>query len=91
MTTHTCWPRSRLRATDSIERLSITFTANGKPCKMKFPFCQNTEKLDSINLLSYLLTSYIEELLKRVRQDEKRKFSRFCDTQLPTVCRLPPN
>ena len=24
-----------------------------------------------------------------MRQVEKRKFSCFCDTQLPTVCRLP--
>ena len=67
-----------------LERLSMTFTVNGK---MKFPFCQNTEKLDLSELLSCLLTRYIEKVLKRVRQDEKRKFSRFCDTQLPTVCR----
>ena len=56
---------------------------------MKFRFCQNMEKLDSIKLLSFLLTRYIELLLKTVRQVEKRKFSRFCDTQLPTVCLLP--
>ena len=65
----------------------MTFTANGN---MKFPFCQKTEKLDLISeLLSCLLTRYIEKVIKRVRQVEKRKFSCFCDTQLPTVCRLP--
>ena len=35
----------------------VTFTANGK---MKFPFCQNTEKLDLFQLFSCLLTRYIE-------------------------------
>ena len=40
-----------------IERLSMTFTANGK---MKFPFCQNKEKLDLFKLLSCLLPRYIE-------------------------------
>ena len=39
-----------------LERLSMRFTAKGK---MKFPFCQNTEKLDLIKLLSCLLTRYI--------------------------------
>ena len=56
---------------------------------MKFPFCQNIEKLDLIKLFACLLTRYIEELLKRVRQVEKRKISRFCVTQLFAVCRLP--
>ena len=65
-----------------IQRLSRTLTANGK---MKFPFCQNNEKRDLIKLFSCLLTRYIEQLLKRVRQVEKRKFSRFCDTQLSTI------
>ena len=64
----------------------MTFTANGK---MKFPFCQNTGKLDLIKLLSCLLARYIKQLHKRVRQVEKRKFPRFCDTQLSIVCRLP--
>ena len=62
----------------------MTFTANHG--KVKFPFCQNTEKLDLSELLSCLLTRYIEQALKKVRKVEKRKFSRFCDTQLPTVC-----
>ena len=64
----------------------MTFMANSK---MKFPFRQNTEKTYLVMLLSCLLTRYIEKLLKRVRQVEKRKFSRFCDMQLSTVCRLP--
>ena len=38
-------------------------TANGK---MKFSFGQSTEKLDLFKLLSFLLTRYIEYLLKRV-------------------------
>ena len=63
-----------------IERLSMTFTANGK---MKFSFCQNKEKLDLFKLLCCLLPRYIEELLKRVRQVEKRKFSCFYEKQLP--------
>ena len=64
----------------------MTFTANGK---MKFCFCQNRVRLDLFKLLSCLLPRYIEELLRRVRQVEKRKFSCFCDMQLPTICRLP--
>ena len=55
----------------------MTSTTNSK---MKFPFCQNTEKLDLSELLSCLLTRYIVEVLKRMRQDEKREFSRFCVT-----------
>ena len=65
--------------------MRFTSNVNGK---MKFPFCQNTEKLDLIKVLCQL-TRYIEQLLKRLREVEKRKFSRFCDRQLPTVCRLP--
>ena len=64
----------------------MTFTANGK---MKFPFSQNSENLDLIKLFSCLVTRYIEYIFKRVRQVEKRKFSRFCDTKLSTLCRLP--
>ena len=64
----------------------MTFTANGK---VIFSFSQKTEKLDLFKLLFCLLPRYIEYFLKRVRQVEKRKFSRFYDTQLPTVCRLP--
>ena len=64
----------------------MTSTASSK---MKFSCRQNTEKLYLFKLLSCLLTRYIEQLLKRVRQVEKGTFSCFCDTQLPTVCRLP--
>ena len=64
----------------------MTFMANGK---MKFPFCQNTEKLDLIELFSCLLTRYIEQLLKRVRKVEKCKFSCFCNMQQSPVCHLP--
>ena len=38
----------------------MKFTANGK---MKFPFCQNIEKLDLIKLFSCLLSRYIRRLL----------------------------
>ena len=51
---------------------------------MKFPFCQNKEKLDLIMILSFLLYNFSKEW-----KVEKRKFSRFCDTQLSTVRRLP--
>ena len=52
-----------------MERLRMPFTANGK---MKFSFCQSTEILDLLKLLSCLLTSKFSKIL---RQDEKRKFS----------------
>ena len=64
----------------------MTLAANGK---MKFAFCQNTEKRDLFKLLSCMLPRYIEELPKRVRQVEKRKLSCFCDTQLTNACRSP--
>jgi len=41
----------------TLQRLNMTPTAKGK---MKYPFRQNTEKLDLIQLLSFLLTRYIE-------------------------------
>ena len=41
----------------TLERLSMTFTANGK---MKFSFRQNKEKLDLFKLLSCLLPRYME-------------------------------
>ena len=45
------------------------------------------EKLDLIKLLFGLLSRYSGWLLKRARKvKNKRKFSRFCDTQLCTVC-----
>ena len=65
----------------------ITHDVYGKR-QDKISFCQNTEKLDLFKLHSCLLPRCIEQLLKRLRQVEKRKISRFCDTQLPTaVCR----
>ena len=41
----------------------LTFTANGK---MKFSFGQGTEKIDLFKPFYFLLTRYIEYLLKRV-------------------------
>ena len=66
--------RCLLRGLEIIERLSMTFTANGK---MRFSFCQNMYKLDLSELLSCLLTRYIEEVLKRVRQVENINFHAF--------------
>ena len=63
----------------------MTFTANGKT---KFPFRQKTEKLDLI-LIPFLVCQLdiLNNFSKERGKLKKRKFSRFCDTQLSAVSR----
>ena len=67
----------------------MTFMANGK---MKFPFCQNTEKLDLIKLFSCLLTiDILNNFSKELEKLKNVNFHAFVtrSSLLFAVCDLP--